>query len=257
LSAFQEMVFAAFGLIFGSFLTVLVHRTPLRESVIRGRSRCPACGVQIRAWDNIPLLSWLVLRGRCRDCGARISVRYPLTELACGALFAGASRAFPDTYVAAAMAVFLGVMLALALIDLEHSILPNAVVYPSLALFAVVVMTGALTGRHVDLVWAAIGFVALAGGLLLVALARPGVMGMGDIKLAALIGLVLGAQGLQYVAVAASLALLAGGIGGVVALLAGRSRKDAIPFGPFLSAGAVAAAFLAPRVAGAYLSLFR
>ncbi len=257
MSAFQEMVFAAFGLIFGSFLTVLVHRTPLRESVIWGRSRCPACGIQIRARDNIPLASWLALRGRCRDCGARISVRYPLTELAGGALFAGAAWAFPGTYVAAAMAVFLNVMLALALIDLEHRILPNAVVYPSLALFALVVMTGGLTGRHMDLVGAAIGFGALGGGLLLVALARPGAMGMGDVKLAALIGLVLGVQGLRYVAVAASLALLAGGIRGVVALLAGRSRKDAIQFGPFLSAGAVVAAFLASRVAGAYLSLFR
>jgi leader peptidase (prepilin peptidase)/N-methyltransferase len=108
-----------------------------------------------------------------------------------------------------------------------------------------------------DLVGAAIGFGALGGGLLLVALARPGAMGMGDVKLAALIGLVLGVQGLRYVAVAASLALLAGGIRGVVALLAGRSRKDAIQFGPFLSAGAVVAAFLASRVAGAYLSLFR
>jgi leader peptidase (prepilin peptidase) / N-methyltransferase len=257
LSAFEEAVFGAFGLLFGSFLTVLIHRTPLRESVVRGRSRCPACGIQIRARDNIPLLSWLVLRGRCRDCGARISARYPLTELAGGALFAGAARAFPDTYVAAAMAVFLGLMLALALIDLEHRNLPNAVVYPSLALFALVVITGGLTGRHVNLVGAAIGFVALAGGLLFVALAHPGAMGIGDVKLAALIGLVLGAQGLQFVAVAASSALLASGVGGVVAVLGGRSRKDAIPFGPFLSAGAVVAAFLAPRVAGGYLSIFR
>jgi leader peptidase (prepilin peptidase)/N-methyltransferase len=244
-----------FGLTFGSFLTVVVHRTPRREPIGRGRSRCPSCGATLTWQDNIPLVSFLLLRGRCRHCGARISPRYPLIELGTAALFAGAVIRYADDAVAAVIAPFLGVLLAMALVDLEHRIIPNAVVYPALPVFAVAIVALDLAGRAANALDAGIGFLVYGGGLLLIALIRPGGMGMGDVKLAALIGLVLGSQGLGVVGVAAALGILLGGLGGVVALAAGRSRKSALPFGPFLAAGAIAAALWGREIADAYMSL--
>jgi leader peptidase (prepilin peptidase)/N-methyltransferase len=248
-------LFAAFGLAFGSFLTVVVHRTPRRESVAAGRSRCPACGATVRARHNVPVVSYALLRGRCRDCGSAISPEYPLTEAATAVLFAGAAVAVKDPYRAGVIAVFLGVMLAAALTDIHHRVIPNAIVFPSLMGFAAALVVGAVLGR-VDLLDAGVGFLAFGGGLFVVALISPRGMGMGDVKLAALIGLVLGALGLRYVVVAAGLAVLGGGLGGLVALAAGRSRKAAIPFGPYLAAGAVASALWGGPIARAYLSLF-
>jgi leader peptidase (prepilin peptidase)/N-methyltransferase len=253
-TAARVAAFALLGLPFGSFLTVVVHRSLRKQSVVRGRSRCPSCGATVQARDNIPILSYLLLRARCRHCGSPISLEYPLTELATAALFVGAALAFNDLFVGAVMAVFLAVLLALALTDLHQRIIPNAVVLPSLLLFGAALAGGAILGRHLSVVGAATGMVAFGGGLLVVALIRPGGMGMGDVKLAGLIGLVLGALGLRYVAVAAGLSILAGGVGAVAALATGRSRKAAIPFGPFLVAGAMAAAFWGGQIAQAYLS---
>jgi leader peptidase (prepilin peptidase)/N-methyltransferase len=244
-----------FGLTFGSFLTVVVHRTPRREAIGRGRSRCPSCGATLTWRDNIPLVSYLLLRGRCRHCGARISVRYPLIELGTAALFAAAVVRYQDDAVAGVIAPFLGLLLALGLVDLEHRIIPNAVVYPAIPLFAAAVVALDLLGREASAVDAGIGFLAFGGGLFLIALIRPGGMGMGDVKLAGLIGLVLGSQGIAVVGVAAALGILAGGVGGAVALAAGRSRKSALPFGPFLAAGAIVAALWGRQIADAYLSL--
>jgi leader peptidase (prepilin peptidase)/N-methyltransferase len=244
-----------FGLAFGSFLTVVIHRVPAGESIVRPRSRCPACGVQIRARDNVPVVSWVLLRGRCRACGIRIPAVYPLTELATGALFVGVVLRHSDPWRAVLLAPFVGVLLALAVIDARTKKLPNRIVYPTLVASAVYLAVAALAGAPVDLAGAGIGFLAYGGGLLVVALVSPKGMGMGDVKLAALIGLVLGALGLRYVAVAAGLGILLGGVGAVVALLAGASRKQAVPFGPFLAAGAVLAVFVAPQAARIYLDL--
>ena len=254
MTAARTIVFALLGLVFGSFLTVVVPRSIRKESMVRGRSKCPSCGATIRARDNVPVLSYLLLRGRCRHCGNPISLEYPLTELATAGLFAGAALAFPDIYVGGLMALFLAVLLALALTDLHQRIIPNAVVLPSLALFGLALLCGAILGRHLDLAAAAIGMFAFGGGLLVIALMRPGGMGMGDVKLAGLIGLVLGALGLRHVLVAAGLGILAGGVGAVAALAMGRSRKAAIPFGPFLVAGAMAATFWGGQIAQAYLA---
>jgi len=253
----EAVLFGVFGLVFGSFLTVLVHRTPRRESVVGGRSRCPACHATIGARDNVPVLSWMLLRGRCRNCGERISFEYPLTELASAAVFVGAAVAFRDLYLAAVMAVFLAILLALALIDLRHKILPNAIVYPSLVVFALALGAGAAIGRHVELSTAGLGLLVFGGALLTVAVIAEGSMGMGDVKLAALIGLVLGSQGLRDVGVAAGVAILSAGVGGVAALAAGQSRKSAIPFGPYLVIGAIAATFWGASLARAYLWLVR
>jgi len=255
--AARVAVFVAFGLAFGSFLTVVVHRTPRRESVAAGRSRCPACGETIRARDNVPVLSYVLLRGRCRHCGTRISAEYPLTELATAGLFGASAAAFADAYVAALMAGFLALLLAVALTDLHHRMIPNAVIYPGLLLFAGALTVGAVVGRDVDLAGSAAGLLLFGGGLLLVALVAPNGMGMGDVKLAALIGLVLGSRGLPSVIVALGVGILAGGIGASLALAAGRSRKSAIPFGPFLAGGAAAASFAGPWLARMYTGFLR
>jgi leader peptidase (prepilin peptidase) / N-methyltransferase len=241
------------GLVFGSFLTVVTHRVPKGESVVAPRSRCPVCGTRLRNADNIPLVSWLLLRGRCRSCGARISPMYPLTELATAGLFVAAALTFDRVWVALMMAPFLGLMVALAVIDIRHRIIPNRVVYPSLLAFAAYILIVGLAGGGLDVIRAATGLLAYGGVLLLVTIVSPKGMGMGDVKLAAFIGLVLGSLGLRYVTVAAGAGILLGGVGAIVALIAGASRKNAIPFGPFLAAGAVAGAFLAPQISSFYL----
>jgi leader peptidase (prepilin peptidase)/N-methyltransferase len=248
-------LFALVGLIFGSFLTVVVHRVPRGESVIRPRSRCPRCGAEIGAVDNIPVVSYLLLRGRCRRCGARVSAEYPLTEAATGALFAGAAAVHEVPFVAVLISLFLGVMLAVALIDARWRIVPNLIVYPSLVIGLVAVVAGHLAGE-VDAFRGLIGLGAYAGPLFLVALLVPHGMGMGDVKLAALIGLVLGSLGLAYVAVAAGVGIVGGGVGAILALAVLRlDRKQQIPFGPFLAGGAMVAALAGPAIASVYLSL--
>jgi len=249
-------LFFALGLIFGSFLTVVIGRLPREESVVRPRSRCPACGAEIRPRDNIPVVSWLLLRGRCRACGERISAEYPLVELATGALFAAAVALVDPLYAASLAAPFVGIMLAIAVIDARHRVVPNRIVYPSLALFAVAIVVGDLAGGGVDALGAGLGLALYGVPLLLVAVAVPHGMGMGDVKLAALIGLVLGSFGLSYVGVAAGVGVIGGGIGALVALaLLGAGRKDQIPFGPFLAGGAVVATLVGPWIADLYLSL--
>jgi leader peptidase (prepilin peptidase)/N-methyltransferase len=251
--ALRAGVFGLVGLAFGSFLTVITHRVPKGESPLAPRSRCPSCGTQLRNIDNVPLLSWVVLRGRCRACGARISAVYPLTELVTGGLFVGAALEFDSIWAAAMMAPFLGLMVGLSIIDIRHRIIPNRIVYTSLVAFGAYIVVVALAGGGLDAARAAIGMLAYGGVLLVVAIVSPSGMGMGDVKLAGFIGLVLGSVGLRYVTVAAAAGILLGGVGAIVALIAGASRKQAIPFGPFLAAGALVAAFLAPQISSVYL----
>ncbi len=241
-----------FGLVIGSFMTVVVARVPAGESLVRPRSRCPSCGTPIRNRDNVPIVGWLLLRGRCRSCGTRISALYPLLELATGVLFAAAFGVSEDRWVGALLAALLSLMPAIAVIDIRHRIIPNRLMYPALIGFPVFVLIAFAAGGEVDPLRAGIGLLAFGGGLFVVA-AVSGGMGMGDVKLAALEGVVLGALGLRYVAVAAGAAVLLGGIGGIVALLLGRGRKSAIPFGPYLAAGAVVSAFWGGSIAEAYL----
>ena len=245
-----------FGLVVGSFLTVVIYRIPAGDSLIRPRSRCPECGTEISHRDNVPVVSWLLLRGRCRACGAAISPVYPLTELATGALFVATALTFDDPWVVVLLCAFLALMPAVAVIDVRHRIIPNRLMYPSLIAFPVLLLLARLFGAPVNLGGAVIGFLAYGGGLLVVALISRG-MGMGDVKLAGVIGLVLGALGLRYVGVAAGGAIVLGGVGGLLALLMGRSRKDSIPFGPYMAAGAMVAVFLGDRLASGYLDLYR
>ncbi|MEX0833201.1 MAG: prepilin peptidase [Actinomycetota bacterium] len=249
------LVFALFGLVIGSFLTVVVYRVPRKESIVSPRSRCPSCGKTIPASQNIPVVSWLLLRGRCANCGERISPKYPLIELATAALFAGAALRFDySIYVALVMALFLGVMLAVSIIDIDHGIIPNRIIYPALPVFAMLEAIGWVMG-DLDFVRSVIGFLAYGGFLLIMALIAPRAMGMGDVKLVALIGLVLGGLGLRFVWVAAAAGVFAGGIGGIGALLAGRGRKQTMPFGPYLAAGASISVFAGAEISRAYLNM--
>lgn len=248
-------LFAVLGLVAGSFFTVLIHRVPRRESIVRPGSRCPDCGTPLRWVDNVPVVSYLVLRGRCRACGRRISLAYPLVEFGSAVLFVAAALVFQDNFRAALVAPFLGLMLAVAVIDARLQVVPNRIVYPALLLFAAAIVVGDLAGAKVDALRSGLGMLAYSLPLFLIAFALPYGMGMGDVKLVALIGLVLGSLGLAYVAVAAGMGVVAGGLGAIIAMVALRyGRKQQIPFGPFLAAGGVAAALAGAHLASVYLS---
>ncbi len=239
------------GLLAGSFLTVVAHRLPRGESVVGGRSRCPACGAQIAAYDNVPLVSWLLLRGRARCCGAAISPRYPLTELSVGLLYAATAVILSGDAAEIALGlVFVTMLVAITLTDLERRIIPNKILLVAAVLaVAIVVPTdpASLPER---------GIAALAaGGLLLAAaLAYPSGMGLGDVKLAATMGLFLG----RDVAPAILVALLAGSLVGLamIARYGAGARKRAIPFGPFLALGGVVGLFAGDELVDWYLGTF-
>lgn len=239
------------GLLIGSFLTVVAHRVPRGESVVGGRSMCPACGAQIAARDNVPLLSWLWLRGRARCCDARIPARYPLTELSLGLLFAATALVYADD---AAMLVlglaFVSTLVAVTLTDLELRLIPNRVLLVSA--LAGVALAAALDPS--SLPERAIGAAAAGGLLFVVALAYPRGMGLGDVKLAAVMGLYLG----RSVAAALLIAFLVGSLAGLglIARHGAGARKRAIPFGPFLALGGVAGLLAGPEMVDWYLETF-
>ncbi len=249
----RSIVAAVVGLAVGSFLTVVVDRVPQKQSVIAPRSRCPSCGAAIADRDNVPVISYLLLRGRCRSCGDPIPAFYPLLETLTAVLFVAVARVYSSLPLAAGMSAFVAVMLALAAIDLRLHLIPNRITYPALAVFAVAVPLGLLLDPPLDPLRGLAGAAIYGGGFLIVALIAPRGLGMGDVKLAALIGIVCGSLGLRFVGVAAGVAIVAGGLGGIVALLSGRGRKSAIPFGPYLAGGAVAAVLWGERIADWYL----
>lgn len=240
------------GLIFGSFATVLAHRIPRGEPFAAGRSRCPGCGATIAAYDNLPVLSWLLLRGRCRHCGERISARYPLTEISMAALFAATVLILgTDDWGSLAMGLCLCALLVIVtLTDLERRVIPNKVLLAG----AVVGVAIAAVADPTSLGPRAIAAAAAGGLLFLLALAYPRGMGMGDVKLAAVMGLYLG----RAVAPALLIGFAAGAIVGLV-LIARRgaaARKQAVPFGPFLALGGIAALWYGNQLLDWYLSTF-
>jgi leader peptidase (prepilin peptidase)/N-methyltransferase len=254
MDALAPVLAGAVGLAFGSFLGVVVHRVPRRESVVAPRSRCPACGRRLPASENVPVLSYVLLRGRCRGCGARISLRYPAGEFLTGLLWALAVVRTGVGWHLVVFLPFLWVLVALSLIDLEHRILPNRIVYPALAagpgLVAVAAAGGGGAGAFVRSLLAA---AAAGGAFLVIALVSPAGMGMGDVKLAALIGMALGLVSWGHVILAFFLAFLAGAAVGVGLIAAGRAgRKTAIPFGPFLALGAALSLLFGGPILGAW-----
>jgi leader peptidase (prepilin peptidase)/N-methyltransferase len=243
------------GLLVGSFLNVVIWRIPRGESVVRPPSHCPSCGQEISARDNIPLFSWLVLRGRCRNCQSHISVRYPLVEAANAALFAGLALRFGPHAILVAYLYLGAVGLALALIDLDVHRLPNSLTLPSYAVGAVLLTVAALVSHHpFDLLRAALGMAAMYAFYFLLVVIKPGGMGWGDVKLSGVLGLYLGFLGWGPLVVGTFLAFLLGGFAGVALMVAGRARrKSRIPFGPFMVAGALIAVFAGQHLAHAYL----
>lgn len=240
------------GAVLGSFATALAHRLPRGENWISGRSRCPSCGAEIRARDNVPIVSWLALRGRCRDCGEPISPRYPLAELALGALFAATYLIVgDDEWWALALALVLCfVLVTITLTDLERRIIPNKVVLAG-SVAAVAIVAAGDPDSLVEHGLAAL----LAGGLMfLVALAYPRGMGMGDAKLVGMIGLFIG----RAVAPAALAGFLLGALVGLalIARHGSDARKRAIPFGPFLAVGGVIGLWFGEDIVEWYLDEF-
>jgi leader peptidase (prepilin peptidase) / N-methyltransferase len=243
--ALAALVFAP-GLAIGSFLNVVAARVPLRRSIVRPRSACMSCGQEIRAVDNIPLVSYALLRGRCRNCRSPIPFVYPAVELVTALLLAGCVLAFGLSAETAIAAFFCTVLVAVSVIDLGHRIIPNRIVLP-----ATVVVLVANTARDLSPEWA-LAALGASGFLFAAALAYPAGMGMGDVKLALLMGAALG----KTVSVALMAGMLAAMIPGLVLIVrhGAKARKMGIPFGPFLAVGSVIALFWGHDILHAYFS---
>jgi leader peptidase (prepilin peptidase)/N-methyltransferase len=240
-----------FGLLVGSFLNVVIHRLPRGESVIKPRSRCPDCGYELKARDNVPVLSWLLLRGRCRNCGAPISARYPLVELLTAVLCAAVVLAEGADEDALLGIAFVLVLVPVTFIDIDHRIIPNKI----MLIGAVVALALVAIFFTDDLPEHLIAAVAAGGFLLLAALAYPAGMGMGDVKLAAVMGLYLG----RNVGPAMFAGLILGTVVGAVIIArkgAREGRKTAIPFGPYLAAGGLVGLFAGDEIVDWYLDTF-
>ena len=238
------------GAVVGSFLNVVIHRLPRGESLVHPRSRCPACSRQIAGYDNVPIVSWLVLRGRCRHCGEPISPRYPVVELLTALAFAAVVlvRGFDDDLILELP--FVAGLIALAGIDLDHKLLPNKIVYPLAAygLIATLLVERDDLAEHVIAGTGAFAF------LLVAVIAYPRGMGMGDVKLAGVMGLYLGASVIPALLVA----FLSGSLAGIVILAreGAAARKKAIPFGVFLALGGIIGVLAGPELIDLYESNF-
>ncbi|HEY3261176.1 MAG TPA: prepilin peptidase [Pseudonocardiaceae bacterium] len=247
------------GLAVGSFLNVVVHRVPRGESLVSPGSHCPACDRPIRARHNVPVLGWLVLRGRCADCGAPIAPRYPLVEAGTALVFAAVAVRLGDLHLLSALPAYLyfaAAGIALGLIDLAHRRLPNSIVLPSYPVLAALLAASAAWQHDWwSLARAAIGAAALFAFYLAVALAHPAGMQFGDVKLAGVVGGVLGYLSWSALLVGAFGAFLLGSVVGVAVIASGRGgRKTALPFGPFMIASAVLAMFVAEPIASSVWS---
>ncbi|MFJ2978559.1 prepilin peptidase [Curtobacterium sp. NPDC087082] len=259
----------ALGLAVGSFLNVVVHRVPAGLSVVSPASACPNCGHGIRRRDNVPVISWLVLRARCRDCGTGISARYPVVELITGVAFVlvlfrfapgsttGWRPLVAGVLILIAFGYLMAVSVALAAIDLDTARLPNAITYPTAVVIAVLLTAAAAIGGDLEAcLRAALGAIVLGGAYLVLAVAVPGGMGLGDVKLAVVIGFALAYLGWGPLAVGAFAAFVLGGTFaiGVLIVRAG-NRRSGIPFGPWMLAGAWIGVFFGAPLWNAYLSL--
>lgn len=271
MTALVATILGLLGLAVGSFLNVVIHRVPAGRSVLRPASACPQCGAPIGWRDNVPVLSWLVLRGRCRDCRARISVRYPIIEAATGVAFALVALCFlpggwlsspesePPALVAQCVVLvaylwLAAASIALTAIDLEIRRLPDAVVLPSLvAITVLLAAASALTGDLWGMLRALVGGATLFVFYLLLAVLSRGGMGFGDVKLAPVLGVATAWIGWDAFSVGSFAAFLLGGVFGLVLLLARRAgRRSAVPFGPWMLAGAWVGILAGPAIWRAY-----
>lgn len=252
--------FALIGLVVGSFLNVCIHRLPLGQSVVRPRSRCPGCGAGIHWYQNLPVVSWLLLRGRCAGCSQRISLRYPFVELLSGFFVFGAWELYGFTPAFPIAAVFALSMIVLFFTDYDHQLLPDAVTLTGLiAGLAVSWFNPFLTGEGWASVWSGISGAGIGAGLLWGFGAAYGklrgveAMGLGDVKMMAMVGAFTGPVGVLFTIFGGS---LVGALVGIAMIpLKGRSLQDTLPFGCFLAPAALLALFFARRVAEFYLGI--
>ena len=241
-------IVVVFGLMVGSFLNVVIARLPERRSLWAPRSACPGCGAPIAWYDNVPLLSFALLRGRCRACAAPIPWRYPLVEAATAALFALAWLEFGPTLQFVVAAVLLAALVAITAIDLRHQIIPDAITLPGI----LAGITANVATRHLSWADVALGIVVGGGVFFLIIVASRGGMGAGDMKLGAMLGAFLG---WKLAVFALMVGVVVGGAWAVALMALGlRGRKDAIPFGPFLALGGAAAVFWGEGVVRWYVA---
>jgi leader peptidase (prepilin peptidase) / N-methyltransferase len=242
-TGFLVVVCGVLGLMVGSFLNVVIWRLPRGESIVRPPSHCPHCDTEIKPYDNIPVLSWVLLRGRCRSCGAGISARYPLVELTCAVLWVAMVLRFGESWALPAYLVLVSALLALSLIDFDTFLLPNKIVYPlTVALVVLLGLAAVLDDSGDDFVRALLGGAAAFTFFGIVHLISPRGMGFGDVKLSFSLGVALGWISWGSVFLGLFLGFFLGAVVGI-ALIATRikSRRDHVPFGPFLAAGTVIA----------------
>jgi leader peptidase (prepilin peptidase)/N-methyltransferase len=248
--ALDLVAIVVLGLAVGSFLNVVVARVPRRQSLWRPGSACPGCGTPIAWHDNVPLLSFVALRGRCRACGMPIAWRYPIVEAITGALFGGAYLAFGTTAHLVVALTLLAALVAITAIDLEHQIIPDVISLPGI-LAGVVANVATARVPWLDVL---LGILVGGGSFLVIIVASGGGWGGGDMKLGAMLGAFLG---WKVVLVAVFLAVVLGGALAVTLIASGvRGRKDPIPFGPFLAAGGAAGLFWGERMVQWYLGAF-
>lgn len=242
------------GMCIGSFLNVCIYRLPAGKSIVRPASACPVCGNPIRWYDNIPLISYVILRGRCRGCSTPISLRYPIIELLCGLFAMASAMQYGINMPALIYFILIAALLVITFIDIDHRIIPDVISLPGIPL-------GFLCSFILpQLKWSdsLIGIAAGGGSLLTIALGYQLItgkdgMGVGDIKLLAMIGAFLGWKGVFFTIMASS--LIGTAVGMVVMLRSGKGMKMAVPFGPFLSMGAILYVFFGPRLIDWYFNL--
>ena len=244
-------VVLVFGLVLGSFLNVVIARLPERRSLLAPRSACPVCGAPIAWYDNVPLLSFVVLRGRCRACATPIPWRYPLVEAMTAVLLAAAWVEFGPTLEFAVAAALLAALLAITVIDLRHQIIPDAITFPGI----LAGITANVATRHLGWADVALGIVLGGGIFFVIIVASRGGMGAGDMKLGAMLGAFLGWKITLF---GLMVGVVLGGAWAVALMALGvRGRKDAIPFGPFLALGGATALFWGEGVVKWYVSGLR
>jgi leader peptidase (prepilin peptidase)/N-methyltransferase len=241
---------APLGLLIGSFLNVVAYRLPRGESLVKPRSRCTSCGEEVRPYDNVPVFSWLLLRGRCRHCGEGISARYPAVEIVTAITFAAVALVRGFDMGLLLDLPFAAMLIAVASIDLEHRIVPNKILLP-LAVWGVAATALVRPGSLVECLIAGI---AAFTALLLTALAHPAGMGMGDVKLAGVMGLYLGVS----VVPALLFAFFAGSVVGIALIVrdGAGARKKGVPFAPFMAAGALLGLLAGPELIDLYTQTF-
>ena len=253
LSAFLVFVF---GTCIGSFLNVCIYRLPESKSIVRPGSMCPSCGTPIRFYDNIPILSYIALRGKCRHCEATISFRYPVIEFISGIFAVGISLKYGISLEAMVYYAFTATLLVITFIDIDHQIIPDVITLPGIPIF----FAASLALPQITLVESILGILIGGGSLFLVAwlyhlLTRKEGMGGGDIKLLAMMGAIIGWKGVLFTIFAAS---ATGTVAGLAIILKTRkTMKLAVPFGPFLAIGGIAYILFGPQLIAWYFNLLR